>query len=594
MKAWLRFPPPVHVLALLVVLGLSAISLVFKIVVLDELKVERFIGNQTKNATAQVERLASFASLDNPDGMRALASQMAVMRVYPALRWAAVCDAQGNILHCTRPDWEGRRLSAVAPVAAPLMAQVSVSRMAAHLVNGVDSLLVAKPLSVSPEAPLRSITFLERDISEKLSQVRRDARSETQMSALLMLGYSLLLWLILYFFVKWRLRDFYQTTGLDDPRSAPLRLLHGGDEFAEIARVLGGAEHLLKDIADNLQEVVWIVTPELRTVYLSPAFEKIHLRNREENYVIPARMPDYILKEYHQTVHDAFLAVVKGAPSLHLEYRIQRGDGQIRWLEVRGAPVRDDKGVLQRIVGISRDITAQKTLQEELVNVSEQERHSLGHDLHDDACQRLAAMKMKSEALTTRLKLEQSPNSTLAAELTSQISGTSSLLRNIARGLAPVEVAGDGLMHALQKLVLMQEAIHEIPCFFNAEEPVIVTNEIVATHLYRIAQEFITNAARHAKPERIDVRLTGEGGHIRLTVTNDGLPFQSPPPEHHGMGLKIIRYRASAIGAAIDIRPRTDGITGTVAECTVSRDTCLSAVPPTRGEHPPMGDEPQI
>lgn len=595
MKSWLRFPPPLHVLALLIMLGLSAISLVFKVTVLDRLKVDRFLAIQKKNAMAQVEKLAAFANSDTPGSMRILANQITAMRIYPALRWAAVCDAQGKILNCTRAEWEGKLLSDVAPHAASLMDQVATTRDPSHFVNGHDSLLAAKPLPGSDEVPLKTVTLAERDIADRINQVLRDAKQDTLMSAATMLGYSLLLSLVMYFFVKWRLRDFYEITGLDHARSVPLRDMPGGDEFADIARVLGKAEHLLQDIADNLQEIVWIVSPTLRAVYLSPAFEKIYMRKRAEAYVNVGAMPDYILKEYHDPVRDAFLAVVKGAPSVNLEYRIQRGDGQIRWIEARGFPVRDASGALQRIVGISRDVTEQKALQEELVNVSEQERHSLGHDLHDDACQRLAAMKMKSEALTTRLKMEQSPNSALAAELTTQISGTSALLRNIARGLAPVEVAGDGLMYALEKLVLMQETIHEIPCFFDAEHTVIVTNEIIATHLYRIAQEFITNAARHGKPERIDVQIVSEGSLIRLTVTNDGVPFKPPPPEHPGMGLKIIRYRASAIGATIEIRPRTDGVTGTFAECTLSQDTCLSAGPPKRnGTSTEAPEDPQI
>jgi signal transduction histidine kinase len=243
-------------------------------------------------------------------------------------------------------------------------------------------------------------------------------------------------------------------------------------------------------------------------------------------------------------------------------------------VEVRGCAVRDASGSLERIVGITRDITEEKALQEELVNVSDQERHSLGHDLHDDACQRLAAMKMKCEALALRLEEQHSPGAGMARELTHELSEISSLLRNVARGLAPVDVEGEGLVPALDKLVLMQESIHEVPCFFHADENVVVENEVAATHLYRIAQEFISNAARHGKPERIDVKLETLPDEVRLTVTNDGRPFLKRAREYAGMGLKIIRYRASAIGASVEIRPRTDGITGTVAECVVPLEIC--------------------
>ena len=186
-------------------------------------------------------------------------------------------------------------------------------------------------------------------------------------------------------------------------------------------------------------------------------------------------------------------------------------------------------------------------------------------------------MKLKCGLLTQRLEREGSPHQAMARELTSQMGETSTLLRNIARGLAPVEVVGEGLMFALRKLVLTQEAIFEVPCFLIDQGTVIVSNRMVATHLYRIAQEFINNAARHGKPERIEVHLEALTDRVRLCVLNDGLPFQKPIAAHGGMGLKIVYYRARAIGATLSIRARSDGTPGTVAECVVPQDICQAA-----------------
>ena len=357
----------------------------------------------------------------------------------------------------------------------------------------------------------------------------------------------------------------------------PLLQLSGSDEFAEISRALGQAAEVLKEVVENIHELIWVAGPDLKAIYLSPAFEKIWMRRREELKSVPGQLPDYILKEYHPMIQEAYATLLNGAPMVQVEYRAVRGDGQTRWVENRAFPIRDASGKVYRFVGIVRDITDRKTLQEQIVNVSEQERQSLGADLHDDACQRLAAMKLKGEALTTLLQRDQSPHSALARDLTAQIAGMSALLRNIARGLAPVEVEGDGLVLALRKLVEMQEAIHEVPCFFIEEQPVVVSNKIVATHLYRIVQELITNAARHGAPGRIEVRVSSLRDHILLVVLNDGDPFRDPSADHNGMGLKIIRHRASAIGATINIRARTDGTPGTIAECLVSHDLCLAA-----------------
>jgi PAS domain S-box-containing protein len=577
MKAWLRFPPPLHVLVLAFVLACGAISVVFKTVVLDQASIQRLIEKESTTTQNQVERLA--AKLDDPEAERKVTveSHLETMRTYPHLRWAVVCDAGGKILHSTRPEWLGKMLSEVAPSqGSVLMGMAKSTRDPAPLLDDRNSVTAARAKPDSADVPLQYVALVERDLSRSITRRKDTLQKETLISTAMLLAYGLLLWLLLYVFLKWRLRSLYRKTGFRG-RMLPGHP-HGGDEFAEIASVLGEAEDVLHDVGDNLHEVVWILSPTLEPIYLSPAFEKIHMHKREDAYGKNA-MPEYILEDHRQAVHEAFHAVVKGANSLHLEYRIKRGDGQIRWVETSGCSVRDKEGNLQRIVGITRDITDQKALQEELVNASDQERHSLGHDLHDDACQRLAAMRLKCEALAHQLKNQQSPQSGLAVELSGEIAETSALLRNMARGLAPVEVEGDGLVHALQKLVRMQESIHEVACFFEAKDDVIVDDEVVATHLYRIAQELITNAARHAKPTRIDVKLESLPEGIRLTVMNDGAPMQKPPPGHLGMGLKIIHYRASAIGATLETRPRSDGESGTITQCTVPQDAAVHTYP---------------
>ncbi len=174
----------------------------------------------------------------------------------------------------------------------------------------------------------------------------------------------------------------------------------------------------------------------------------------------------------------------------------------------------------------------------------------------------------------------------LARALTTQIAGTSTLIRNIARGLAPVEVDEQGLVHALRKLVLTMEGIYEVPCTFLEAGDVVIKSEVLATHLYRIAQEFMSNAARHANPRQIEVTLERDGTRIKLTVTNDGVPFERPPSGYEGIGLKIVRYRARIIDAAIDIRARSDGTSGTIAECVVTAEVwplTVEAGPAPRG-----------
>jgi two-component system CheB/CheR fusion protein len=93
----------------------------------------------------------------------------------------------------------------------------------------------------------------------------------------------------------------------------------------------------------------------------------------------------------------------------------------------------------------------------------------------------------------------------------------------------------------------------------------------VATNLYRIAQEAITNAIKHGKARIITIALTGGAEALTLRVDNDGLAFPAGKTPGKGMGLSIMRYRAEMIEGSLDIRKGPDG--GTSVTCVVPNRT---------------------
>ena len=108
-----------------------------------------------------------------------------------------------------------------------------------------------------------------------------------------------------------------------------------------------------------------------------------------------------------------------------------------------------------------------------------------------------------------------------------------------------------------------------------------VESTSAAVHIYRITQEFMNNAIRHGRPTRVDVRMELGQDTLRVEVVNDGQPYIAPAPEADGMGLKIIHYRAGAIGASIRLQRRSDGQQGTIASCLVPLASC-SPDPPSQ------------
>jgi two-component system CheB/CheR fusion protein len=131
--------------------------------------------------------------------------------------------------------------------------------------------------------------------------------------------------------------------------------------------------------------------------------------------------------------------------------------------------------------------------------------------------------------------------------------------------LSPVQLEGQGLSDALEELALWVENLHSVECRFYRENEVCIDDLAVATHLYRIAQEAVGNALRHAEPTRIDIELTNRNGLFSLTIRDDGCGLPDEVGHGNGMGFNIMQYRARMIDASLNITNGPEG--GTFVTC---------------------------
>jgi two-component system, LuxR family, sensor kinase FixL len=106
----------------------------------------------------------------------------------------------------------------------------------------------------------------------------------------------------------------------------------------------------------------------------------------------------------------------------------------------------------------------------------------------------------------------------LAARIAGEIKQTAKHVQMLARGLVPVEVDAQGLRAALADLALRISELHHVHCEYRCCESVAVADNFVATHLYRIAQEAVTNALKHAQANHIVISLAETDGNITLTI----------------------------------------------------------------------------
>jgi signal transduction histidine kinase len=195
------------------------------------------------------------------------------------------------------------------------------------------------------------------------------------------------------------------------------------------------------------------------------------------------------------------------------------------------------------------------------------EQQEMIHTLHDTLGQELTAVGMLSASLAQRFKTSDDVAARTAQQIAATAQRALESVRQLSRGLFPVDVDAEGLRLALRELASMTENVHKIRCRLEADTPVLVADIHVATQLYRIAQEAVTNAVKHAHANEISIGLGAVGGTVTLTVSDDGVGIQPERVRDDGVGLRIMRYRAWAIGASLAIESGAER--GTIVRCTL-------------------------
>ncbi len=217
-------------------------------------------------------------------------------------------------------------------------------------------------------------------------------------------------------------------------------------------------------------------------------------------------------------------------------------------------------------LGIVRDITRRKRLENEILEISGREQRRIGQDLHDSLSQHLAGIGFMGKALEKKITAHQPLEPSDVSEIVRLIDQAITLTRSFARGLNPVRIEADGLIMALSELSVNVEKRFGISCSFEYSHQIQIDDNAVETHLYRIVQEALNNAIKHGKARAVAIKLFQEHNTSTLTVEDDGCGIGNAVSHRKGMGLNIMRYRASVIGASLDIRGGERG--GTILICS--------------------------
>jgi signal transduction histidine kinase len=212
--------------------------------------------------------------------------------------------------------------------------------------------------------------------------------------------------------------------------------------------------------------------------------------------------------------------------------------------------------VVERALALARETAERERLEHDMLEISEREQRRFGQDLHDGLCQHLTGTALASQVLAEKLDAKGLPEGGAARRIVDLVEEAISLARRMAKGLHPVEMQADGLMQALEEFAFTTSDLFGIACRFECQTPILIRSPATATHLYRIAQEAVSNAIKHGHATSIVVSLEESEAGIRLAVLDNGHGMKGRSGNRKGMGLRIMADRAKIIGALFAVKPQ--------------------------------------
>lgn len=215
---------------------------------------------------------------------------------------------------------------------------------------------------------------------------------------------------------------------------------------------------------------------------------------------------------------------------------------------------------------LQNEMEERRRLEREMGRISDEESRRLGQEVHDGVCQQLTGALLRCQTLERRLDSGRDVTLEDLNTLSSLLGEAIDEAHAVAKGLCPLEPSPGALSPALRTLAKRTQTATGVRCDFAVTGDVSVVDPAVAQHLYRIAQEAISNASRHAHASRIVVELKNCGDRLVLRVEDDGTGLPAELPSE-GLGLRTMAYRAQILDGKITVGAGSNG--GTSVVCSI-------------------------
>lgn len=225
-------------------------------------------------------------------------------------------------------------------------------------------------------------------------------------------------------------------------------------------------------------------------------------------------------------------------------------------------------GGVDHWLAVLNDITESKRLQRGIIEIANRERQRIGSDLHDGLGQELTGIALMLRGVAARLSKEESAARLDVEDVIGLVNDAIENTRTLARGLSPVGAAHGGLVDALRALAAHATDRYGLHVEFRHCVTVpLQLDDNCATHLYRIAQEALTNVVRHSSASQVTICLDTTGEELQLRIDDNGCGFiPREPGGITGLGLKMMQYRAQMLRG--DLLLETSAAGGASVRCS--------------------------
>jgi signal transduction histidine kinase len=214
-------------------------------------------------------------------------------------------------------------------------------------------------------------------------------------------------------------------------------------------------------------------------------------------------------------------------------------------------------------------------LERQVLEIGDEERRRVGHDLHDGLGQHLTGISLLAEAIAQQLKSGNAPNPANVERITQLVNDAVRITRDLAKSLSPMTLESDGILPAIEELADTTSALAGIECTCKYDGGDLPLDRTRAPHLFRIVQEAVSNAVRHGRARHVSIELRRTRNNIEVVVTDDGTGLSRKTSANPGLGLKIMEYRSRMLGASLAVE-RASGAGGTIVTCTCPVDAAAS------------------